>query len=618
MKPTPKDLRANLAYRAAILKRAAGDREFQKQVWIRCSRDPVWFISTFLWTYDPKTHPENPHQPFILYQYQEKTALELVTATGKRNKIAEKSRQMGFTWLLLAIRLWFFLFRPGLSFLLGSRKEDLVDSPGDPITLFYKLDYMLSRLPGWMLPSVVRTDAHLQNEDNGTVIDGESTNDNFGRGGTRTAIDVDEFSAVENGYAIMTAIGDATNSWVLFGTSQGASGAYYDTLQKMKEECPEDVIRWHWSEHPEKSLGLYTTDTGEPGGNLRIIDTEYWSAHDQSSYKFVLDGKLRSVAYDTRERTAPNKMVMAQEWDIDYLAASSQWFDQRLIDRLKKEAKEKFGAPKHVGEILLNNGDWKQPQWFGKKGGAIRLWFDWPDPEKPGLIPKEWNDIAAGADVAMGTAGEYSSNSVATFFRRSTGQKIAEFVTNSMEVREFLRHTLALCRWFNDAHLAWETNGPGAMFSAGVRDEGYRNVYMQDDSETKFAAKKTFKPGWTSTKDSKKILLADYQNALLDGAYKNPSIEALDECSQYIQRPNGVVEHVRSRDTIDAAAAGESHGDRVIGDALSWKAAQDLAKREISKPKEPEVAAPNTFKGRWERYKKGQANQPYRYGSFAR
>jgi hypothetical protein len=613
LRPVPKNPRANAAYRRAILERAQGDTEFQREVWIRCSRDPIFFFDTFLWTNDPKSHSEAPHRPFITYPYQERTIHQIIAATGKHDLLAEKSRQMGFTWVICAVRLWFLLFRPGLSFLFGSRKEDLIDSPGDPITIFYKLDYMLNRLPQWMLPEFKRTEAHLENLDNNTTIDGESTNSNFARGGTKTAIDLDEFPAVENGFEILSAVGDATNSCLFFGTSAGAFGAFFDVRKKMMEETPEHIIKWHWSEHPEKRRGLYSTDTGESGGALRIIDTEHWSEHNPADYKFILDGKLRSVAYDDRERRAPNKQIMAAEWDIDYLAAASQWFDPKLIDRLKKET---GCAPKHVGQLLFQNGDWRKPRWHEGKGGFLRLWFDWPDPDQPGVIPKDWSDIAGGGDISMGSAGEFSSNSVASFVRRASGEKIAEFVTNSLDPTEFCRQVLAICTWFNNCYLAWEANGPGMIFSKCVKDEGYRNVFMRDDSETKFAAKKTMTPGWWSTKDTKKILLADYANALLDGAYINHSLEALEECGHYIQLPNGFVEHARARGTEDAASTGESHGDRVISDALAHRAATDLAKRELEKKEEPKAPPRNSFAGRWESFRSRRKSEPYRWGSF--
>jgi hypothetical protein len=71
---------------------------------------------------------------------------------------------MGATWDHIARYVHRFLFRGDESHLMISRKEDAVDvldgqpknypfgTLADPGTLFGKIDYVLSRLPEWMLP----------------------------------------------------------------------------------------------------------------------------------------------------------------------------------------------------------------------------------------------------------------------------------------------------------------------------------------------------------------------------------------------------------------------------------------------------------------------------------
>lgn len=599
-----KNPKINSLLRRRLVERALKSEDYRRALWRRCARDIAFFVDVFCYTYDPKNHPRAPHRPFVLYRYQERTVLQLRDAIGSHDILAEKSRQMGFTWVVIVVFLWFWLFRPGVTLLMGSRKEDLVDKSGDPVSLFWKLDYVLNRLPAWMRPNFTRTAMHLHNDDNGATIDGESTNDDFARGGTRTAIALDEFSAVENGHAILRAVGDATNCCIFFGTSRGASGAYYDLMQKMKLESPERIVRWHWSEHPDKRLGLYTTKDNVDGGEVVILDKRY---NFPADYPFVRDGKLRSVAYDAREKRSPNRQLMAQEWDIEYFSASTQWFDQKLLTRLKANCK----PPVRSGELLVEDG---RQRFLEQRGGRLALWFDWDD--RPGVVPGDWDDVSCGCDISMGTAGEWSSNSVASFFRRATGVKVAQFTANNLSPVDFCRYVLALCRWFNRAYLIWETNGPGVLFTTTVRDEGYRNVYMSESSEKLFVSRKTLKPGWYSSKESKKILLTEYANALTEGRFVNPSRAALDECGQYIQQPNGTVEHVRSKNE-DPGATGENHGDMVIADALTWRAASDLAKRELAQEPEAKPLGLQSFGGRRERYRELSTNRPRRWGSFA-
>ena len=83
MLPAPTNPKANAAYRRAILKRAATDKEFQRECWVRASRDFFWWCNTFAWTYDPKSHPSCPNRPFVLYEYQMVAAGKVFSASGR-------------------------------------------------------------------------------------------------------------------------------------------------------------------------------------------------------------------------------------------------------------------------------------------------------------------------------------------------------------------------------------------------------------------------------------------------------------------------------------------------------------------------------------------------------
>jgi hypothetical protein len=614
----PKNPRLNSIYRRRIIERADVDEEFRDECWIRASRDPIWCIDTFAFTYSPKDHPDCPDQPFILWPCQERAFKQIDAAFGKHPLLGEKSRDMGFTWIIVAAVEQRWHFRKKQTFLFGSRKEEYVDKAGDPKCLFWKFDYLVDNYPGWLQPYHERKNLHRENFDTNSTVDGESTNDNFARGDRRTAIPLDEFPSIENGYAIERAAGDATHCPIYFGTPGGATGAFFDIRTRMVAENPERIVRLHWSEHPEKSKGLYTSEKDENGNyQKKIIDVDYEYPED---YRFVLDGKLRSMAYDERERRAPNKRVMAQEWDIDYLASAWQWFDSHRINDLKK----KYAKPPNlVGDILFDP-DWKRPRWMtNERGGKVQFWgeveTDQEDRKKP-IIPKFWNDVVAACDIGLGTAGEYSSNSVASFYRRSTGQLIAKFTCNDQSPTDFCRRVLALCVLFNNAYLGWESNGPGGLFTSEVKKSGYRNVYYSEKNWDKFIDEKGSSPGWHSNKDSKKILLEDYANALIDGKIENYCEEALDECGQYVHEPGGVIIHAKAKsqgkDKTDPTEAGENHGDHVIADALANFLIGDLTKREIEKPPEKEPPPPGSFGARSLAFREAQENQPRRWGSF--
>lgn len=602
MLSAPKDPVQNAIYRKALCKRCQEDLAFREQVYIRCSRDFVFWCDWFLWTLSAKEHVECPDVPFILYPYQEDAALDLVKAIGNEDRLVEKSRDMGATWLILAVFVWLFVFKRKMSLLAGSRKAEYVDKSGDPKCLFWKIDYALEHLPGWMRPPVNRTFMHIENLANGSVIDGESTNPNFGAGDRRAAVLLDEFALVECGYEILASIGDVTNCCIYNSTPKGAAGAYFDTRQKFFHNYPHRLLTFIWWKHPVKGAGLYTTDNGKEGGRLKILDENY---KYPEGYKFILDGKLRSPAFDERESRTPSRKILAQEWEISYEAAGGQAFD---ADKLEAIRRSSVRPPDLIGDIFADESG--EPQFREYASGKLKLWFR---PLADGTVPLSWTDIGGGHDIAAGVHGEYSSNSVSSWVRRTTGEKIAEFATNALYPNEFAEHSLLLAKWFNNAMIAWETNGVGHIFTDVVRDSKYRNVYYMRD-EGKFDKSRGNKPGWISSRQSKSALLSSYFEAMVTGTFINHSADAINECGEYIVDGSDYV-HQRSIVTEDPTAKGDAHGDRVIADALANRLVADLVKDRKQEETEP---PPNSYRGRRLEYERDRSKMKRGWGQLVR
>lgn len=197
-----------------------------------CSMDPVLFFNSMLYTFDPKREPY--HLPFKLYPFQEERIVkELVKAIENGYDIFfDKTREMGVTYTVLGVFLWYWKYRDAANFLLGSRKEDIVDNVGKVASgessnkeesLFGKLDYMIDRIPSLAKPTgfdpqIHRTYMSLRNPELGNVIGGESANPNFSRGGRMKAIGLDEFAFWDADTAAWGSTGDTTNCRVVVTT----------------------------------------------------------------------------------------------------------------------------------------------------------------------------------------------------------------------------------------------------------------------------------------------------------------------------------------------------------------------------------------------------------------
>lgn len=547
----PKGTRANLQWRQNVHRRVLEDPSFAEVIIQACTEDPLFFLNGFGYTYDPRREPF-PKVPFILYDpFQEKAITEIILAINSHDLLIEKSRDMGASWLCMSAFTWAWLFRPMQSFLCVSRVEDYVDKQGNPKALFWKFDFLLGNLPTWLRPrgykeSIHRAKLHIENPENGSVIDGESTTGNVARGDRRTAELFDEFAAVDRAHEALSSSRDSTKCRIFNSTPNGVNNAFYELRQKGIRK-----LRLHWSEHPIKSKGLYTTDEN---GKLQIIDTR----HYPDGYEPILDGKLRSPWYDGECERAANNQEIAQELDIDYLGSGFQYFSADLIyQAIRKYAR----PPLSVGDLDFDSTTIEPTTYREDLHGSLELWCLLNNDDKP---PTDQTYVVAN-DVSAGTG---ASNSAIAVWNKETNEKVAQYTNAHIRPEAMAKQAIALARWFGNALLIWESNGPGRQFGSRVMDIGYNNVYYRQRIET-ISKKQTDIPGWASTRETKSVLMGGYRAAVEKFKCVNRSKESLEECLEYIFSPDGSISHSRSLNKTDPSGASANHGDRVIADALA-------------------------------------------------
>jgi hypothetical protein len=562
----PKTLKENLEFRAKILQAVLDDPSKIRIVKAICEADPLFFLNVFGWTFDPRGIRKKI--PFILYPFQEDAILELLGAINDHDALVEKSRDMGASWICIAAMTWCWLFDNGFSGLFVSRVEEYVDKPGNPKAMFWKFDYLIDNIPSWLAPagyskSVYRAKMHVENPERGGVIDGESTTGNVARGDRRTAILLDEFAAVEQGSRVLSSTRDATNCRLFNSTPNGVNNAFFDIRQSSIVK-----IRLHWSVHPSKNAGLYTTDED---GLLKVLDSKGYP----HGYKPILDGKLRSPWYDNECARAGSSQEIAQELDIDYLGSGFQYFNATSIH----EVMRKNARPAMLeGELEYDDTTGDFIRFTESKGGHLRLWTLLDGKGEP---PRE-HRYTEGADVSAGTG---ASNSCLEGYDVTTCAKVFEYVNAHIRPEQFAKQAVAIGRWFGNAYLIWESGGPGRQFGSRVVELGYGNIYMRKRDEA-ISGKVSDVPGVAQTKETKLMILGDYRAAVEKGECINYSKEAMEETLEYIFGVDGGVEHSRSCGKIDPSGAKANHGDRVMADALAWKALKDRMRTPVAeKPK---------------------------------
>lgn len=166
---------------------------------IHYKNNPWDFITDWGMTFDPRNIAKGlpAAVPFILWPKQ----IEWMQWVHQRWQngeagVVEKSRDWGVTSLATAYAAAMFLFWPGHTTGLGSRKEELIDKVGDPKTIFYKVRYILQTIPPMFLPKGWDEKKHcafmrVVNPENEATITGEA-GDQIGRGGRTSIYLVDE------------------------------------------------------------------------------------------------------------------------------------------------------------------------------------------------------------------------------------------------------------------------------------------------------------------------------------------------------------------------------------------------------------------------------------------
>lgn len=555
----PTDMRENLLWRARAHKKVLEDPSYADVLRSACAVDPIFYVNGFLFTHDPRLK-NSTKVPFILYPYQRDGLMEIFNSIGDKDLLIEKSRDMGATWLNIVAFEYLWHFHKGKSFLIVSRDADYVDAPDNPKTLFWKIDFIHENLPSWLMPPGFvkkqhRLRFHLKNPHTKSVIDGEATTDKIAVGDRRTAIFLDEFSRVEKGHSILSATGAVTNSRLFNSTPFGINNAFFD----LKQGNIKKII-FFWTEHPEKSKGLYKIDED---GKLEIHNPKgYPKDYEpfEQKWRNKLDGFFRSPWFDKQCERAVIWQEIAQEILIDYLGSGHQFFEAEAV----REAAKKFARePMVVGDLGYDSVTSEPSEFREDRQGHLRLWVE---PDREGNLTRD-HKYVVGCDVSAGTG---SSNSVACIYDMKTYEKVGEYANPYIRPEEFARQVVAISIWLHNAYLIWESNGVGRQFGARVTELGYGHIYYRKREDV-ISKKQTEIPGWWASKETKLVLLDEYRAAIEKQKIVNCCRDALDECLEYIYNKQGGVSHSKEDNKDDPTGAKDNHGDRVVADALAWR-----------------------------------------------
>lgn len=574
----PKDLAENLRYRIALRKRARVDEAFRRALVAACRHDVLYFFNTFCWLYEPRPRMLNGRKmpnwiPFITWPHQDPAILAIKEKLGFEDIGVEKSRAEGASWIAVLLALHDWLFNPLTAIGLVSRTEAAVDNPEDPDSLFWKLDWELPHLPGWMQPKVKRNlaDHTLRNLDNGSTITGYAATADVASGGRKSWFLMDELAKFPRGpdREAMASTQYVTNSRLVVSTPKGSEGAYYDLMHE-----PSSMVKvvLDWKTNPVRNRGLYEIHDGkliacEPDENP--LPEQYADESRELLARlrrkgFKLDGKQRSPWYDHEcDRPGATPQNIAQELDRDYGGSMYRVFTDDFFRRAEESVRQPF-----IRGHLDYNLQTLEPKFDRSDDGQVLLWTQLDAQNRP---PRHQYTI--GADISSGLGGSYGSNSTAMVIDHQEMAQVAEFATNIMQPADFADFCIALAKWLHGAFLAWEANGIGGAFTKRVKDQGYYNVYYRENIWAR-GRNKGKQMGWMTDVKNKEVMFQDFIRAVRTEELQIRSHELMKECGHYV-REEGKIEHVQARKTLDQSSKGASHGDRVIGICVCLQGVRD-------------------------------------------
>jgi len=289
------------------------------------SRDPVFFVNEFCWTYDPRE--ANPFLPFDLYPDQEGVLRFLADLVNRGvDGVLEKSRDMGATWLTAAVAVWLWLFRPGAAVGFGSRKLELVDKIGDPKAIFDKIRTIIRNLPPWLMqakcpgfdPKVHDNHCKIINPNSKATITGEG-GDEIGRGGRTLIYFVDEAAFLARPHLVDQALTANSFCKIYLSTPHGGNNPF--AVKRLSGKYP--VFTLHWKSDPRKThwaiVPIEWEGTIDSDGDLEL--GEYVHSYGLSNPPEAPDGY--KIIYPWYEGLVlrEDPITVAQEYDIDYAAS---------------------------------------------------------------------------------------------------------------------------------------------------------------------------------------------------------------------------------------------------------------------------------------------------------
>lgn len=332
----------------------------------KCADSPLYFAMTYCRTLDADDR-ETPLKLFPDFPYLKKL-FEALRYGGDIH--IEKSRQMFISWALMTWFLWEILFLEKEQLLAISAKEELVDDGGKnstPQSLLGKVRFLYSHLPSFLSIDKDGKEALsfkklcVTNSFIGSMIKGESSNPNAGRGGNYNRILIDEAAFVPNSEAVFTAARLACKKGIIICSTPNGKGSIHWRIKYGAKDSGFQTLRFHWGDHPHRTEKWYNQ-------RRRSMTDEQIARELDISYEDSVVGRI-FTEFNFKKHVSPYRLIYNPDlplyttWDFGIGDPTAILFIQTdpmdsvyIIDEFQDSGKDTSYYTKEIVKVVKTWG----------------------------------------------------------------------------------------------------------------------------------------------------------------------------------------------------------------------------------------------------------------------
>jgi len=299
-------------------------------------------------------------------------------------------------------------------------------------------------------------------------------------------------------------------------TAKGAGTEFHEEWQKAKSGQSVFVpVFFPWFIHPEYRMK-------PPEEELRRGKLVLTEEERKLVKQFHLDDEqIYWRRYMIKQVYREDEESFAQEYPATdeeaFIVAGNCYFDKARL----KEALVNCTDPRKQLEVETALRSPYDLVYRLREHDRGRLWV-WHEPQKG-------HRYRMGVDVAEGKGQDYSAIEV---FDETTMEQVAEWMDNTVDPISFARIFVAIAKWYNNATVAIEINGPG-LATQNEAKRFYYNFYFHQYID-RFTNRRTDKLGWLTTPTFKRYLLSYMEHVIDHGVWKFNSSRLVGQLMTFV------------------------------------------------------------------------------------